>query len=423
MFAMTSFGAKIDESINTDRGPYVFKVSGQVYHWIGSLCPPVGEAPRFLQLYIYDTENEVENRMRHSRGEIDVPEFKIRLYNAEGTRGYELPTSNTLGVIVFDSGLTGSTDFDVVIQHRDDPAQRINKLHPSYMSLQFPLLFIYGQSGFHMELKLRSADVSGKARGGRLFQQYIVGVFYCSEQNCLDFIRKEQSDIRGGSRYMYAHYLDALAICQKLGNPQFFITFTCNVNWQEIKRHMAQYPELTTYDRADIVCRVFEQKIKALVAFLKREQTFGFVTRVLYTVRFQIRGLPHCHTLLWVDSTSKIQTAHDVNRFISSELLDPNTNPHGYQIVSDIMIHGPYGAANPSASCMQDNSYVVPYNRDLLLAFQAHINVEYCGWSMLIKYLFKYISKGTDRIFARVSRPIGESSNAADPSRQPIDEI
>nr|GEX42631.1 DNA helicase [Tanacetum cinerariifolium] len=28
-----------------------------------------------------------------------------------------------------------------------------------------------------------------------------------------------------------------------------------------------------------------------------------------------------------------------------------------------------------------DNSYVVPYNRDLLLAFDAHINVKYCGWS------------------------------------------
>ncbi|GKC45331.1 hypothetical protein Tco_1063053, partial [Tanacetum coccineum] len=36
MFAMTSFGAKIDESINAGKGPYVFKVSGQVYHWIGS---------------------------------------------------------------------------------------------------------------------------------------------------------------------------------------------------------------------------------------------------------------------------------------------------------------------------------------------------------------------------------------------------
>ncbi|GKD45564.1 hypothetical protein Tco_1270209 [Tanacetum coccineum] len=42
---------------------------------------------------------------------------------------------------------------------------------------------------------------------------------------------------------------------------------------------------------------------------------------------------------------------------------------------------------------------------------------------MLIKYLFKYISKGTDRIFARVSKPLGESSNVAGPSCSPVDEI
>ncbi|GKB24829.1 hypothetical protein Tco_0864230, partial [Tanacetum coccineum] len=68
MFAMTSFGAKIDESINAGRGSYVFKVSGQIYYWIGSLCPPEGEVPRFLQLYIYDTNNEVQNRMHHFGG-------------------------------------------------------------------------------------------------------------------------------------------------------------------------------------------------------------------------------------------------------------------------------------------------------------------------------------------------------------------
>lgn len=68
MFSMTSLGANIDETVNIGRGPYVFKVSGQIYHHIGRLCPEVGKDPRFLQLYIYDTDHEVDNRLAHFRG-------------------------------------------------------------------------------------------------------------------------------------------------------------------------------------------------------------------------------------------------------------------------------------------------------------------------------------------------------------------
>ncbi|GJV01136.1 DNA helicase [Tanacetum coccineum] len=44
-----------------------------------------------------------------------------------------------------------------------------------------------------------------------------------------------------GPRYMYAHYLDALAICRVHGNPSFFITFLCNVNWPEISEYMDDF--------------------------------------------------------------------------------------------------------------------------------------------------------------------------------------
>jgi hypothetical protein len=34
---------------------------------MGSMLPPPGEPPKFAQLYIYDTENEVANRMQGLR--------------------------------------------------------------------------------------------------------------------------------------------------------------------------------------------------------------------------------------------------------------------------------------------------------------------------------------------------------------------
>ncbi|GJY36478.1 DNA helicase [Tanacetum coccineum] len=236
----------------------------------------------------------------------------------------------------------------------------------------------------------------------------------------------------GGPRYMYAHYLDALAICRKLGNPQFFITFTCNVNWPEIKRFMSEYPHLTASDRADVVCRVFEQKIQALIAFLKEERIFGDVTGVLYTVEFQKRGLPHCHTLLWVDSASRIRIVEDVDRFILAELPDPRIDPEGYNVVSKLMMHGPCGATSSKAPCMKGDKCSKKFPKKFIQEtfFDENGHVHYRRRDTSVSatrnefqldnsyYLFKYISKGTDRVFARVYRPIGESSTAATPSRQ-----
>jgi hypothetical protein len=63
LFAFTSMGANIDNSVNDGRGPPVFKICGQVHHRIGSLLPPDGVSPKFMELYIYDIVNEVKNRL------------------------------------------------------------------------------------------------------------------------------------------------------------------------------------------------------------------------------------------------------------------------------------------------------------------------------------------------------------------------
>nr|XP_011466952.1 PREDICTED: uncharacterized protein LOC105352220 isoform X2 [Fragaria vesca subsp. vesca] len=40
MFTFTSMGANVDTTVNNDHGPYIFKISGQIYHLMGSLVPP-----------------------------------------------------------------------------------------------------------------------------------------------------------------------------------------------------------------------------------------------------------------------------------------------------------------------------------------------------------------------------------------------
>jgi hypothetical protein len=62
MLAFTSFGAKVDELVTRGTRPYFFRIQGEFYHKIGSLCLVEGQRPQFAQLYIYDTENERQNR-------------------------------------------------------------------------------------------------------------------------------------------------------------------------------------------------------------------------------------------------------------------------------------------------------------------------------------------------------------------------
>ncbi|KAI5402370.1 hypothetical protein KIW84_050113 [Lathyrus oleraceus] len=51
-----------------------------------------------------------------------------------------------------------------------------------------------------------------------------------------------------------------------------------------------------------------------------------------------------------------------------------------------------------------DNIWVVPYNPWLLLKYDCHINVEICSSIKSIKYLYKYVYKGPDRVAMEVHK-------------------
>ncbi|PWA48933.1 helitron helicase-like domain-containing protein [Artemisia annua] len=85
-----------------------------------------------------------------------------QLYNVVGAHEYQLPTSGTLGAIVIQPDPNSQTDYDIIIEYKDKQPKRINKLNSSYMSLQFPLLFVYGQPGYNTKLTLKSVDSNKK---------------------------------------------------------------------------------------------------------------------------------------------------------------------------------------------------------------------------------------------------------------------
>ena len=84
----------------------------------------------------------------------NIPDFKIRLFAVTGSRQHELPAGDLIGVIVYEGGPGTGTEYDIIIRKKAGDPERVSKLHPCYMSFQFPLLFVFGEDGYHIGLRL-----------------------------------------------------------------------------------------------------------------------------------------------------------------------------------------------------------------------------------------------------------------------------
>lgn len=135
-------------------------------------------------------------------------------------------------------------------------------------------------------------------------------------------------------------------------------------------------------------------------------------------------------------------------------------DPYYYKAIKNLMLHGPCGVVRQFSPCMQNGKctkyfprnfvesttideegypiyrkrndgrsiikdniplekrFVVPHKRFLLLKYGAHINVEWCNQSRSIKYLFKYVNKGYDRVTAAFTESANEDGSTRD-----VDEI
>ncbi|KAI9081150.1 hypothetical protein K1719_036909 [Acacia pycnantha] len=310
-----------------------------------------------------------------------VKDVNIRLLRNGDSSGlgrqYDIPTASELAALIVGDFDNSYTNRDIIVKRQSGALQRIDELHMAYLPLQYPLFFHYGNNGYdpsikhdeesllktkkktrltpreylYFRLMRRTNERSVILHGKKLLQQFIVDGYSMVESDRLNYIRNHQKELRvdlycgisdavtrgetyplstgrriilpstftGGARYMIQNYQDAMAICAWAGYPDIFITFTCNPMWPEIIRHCNE-DGLKPCDRPDVLSRIFHIKLQKLMQIVKDDKIFGTIKADVYTIEFQKIGLPHAHIILWLSEADKIRTPYDVDKIISAEV-------------------------------------------------------------------------------------------------------
>jgi len=232
--------------------------------------------------------------------------------------------------------------------------------------------------------------------------------------------------IRTGDSYFHQKQLHLNAMIHKIGLPTLFITLSmAESRWVHLHDILANsdngdtLPTNRPFHCANYFVHKFQSLKKEL--YKKPEFTgFGEITNFFDRVEFQNRGAAHTHSCYWTTNTIEQMIENDV---IRSTMPDPLYEPELYAAVLANQIHTCnalcQGPAPPGQTCKKGfprpysttthyeqgnsryvykclteaDSWVVPYHPQILLIWNAHINVQYITDKGFARYMMKYITK------------------------------
>ena len=454
-----------------------------------------------VKLYKTATQRMKENPA------VDVQMVLKARTNENSKKMVKYPTTKDVAIIIPNRADNDRKNPRDVVLHKNQESNptgtrtvRISSLHKAYDPTAYPILFPTGNYGFDLEcpntdsgkkvntLKFYQYKLMERLPDprkatihncGRLFQEYLCDMYSKIEEERLAYHERNQSQLRTESldgladaiassdhndaiigkevklpgsfvlsqRWMFAHYLDALAIARKYKRFSWFVTMTCNPQMAEHLERiqaMGQSPS----DRPDLLDRLFNKHMKLFIEDLTKNDIMGKAIAWVIVFERQMRALWHAHISLL---TEGVVPESEIDDWVLAQIPDynPDDPDHNsnlkeyYELVAQHMLHGPCGDKYPNAPCMvpnkdgkkacragypklynekthlQANGYphyarpdngrfimkngvkytnrdVVPHNPYILVKYKSHCNVEYTASLSTVRYQFKYMSKGND---------------------------
>jgi hypothetical protein len=281
--------------------------------------------------------NQLIKAFRYAQEHIESElgqEITLRLLgcNTRNDVQYNLPSNGEIAAIVVGDYSNAEYTYDVLVDDRRFGLKHVSCLHPCYMALQYPLLFPYGEHGFHLGIRYAEDNDNGQGQKyvtmlefvryhvhyrlnvpnpytcyERLSDQIDVDTYSMIEGSRLKFIADHQKDLRcesvqgiadaidkgmtsvdlvggrvvvppsftGGRRYYVMNYQDTMVICRVYGPPNLFVTFTCNTKWKEISDALCFKAGQQPCNHSKIDVQVFHTKIEEFIADIREGKTFG----------------------------------------------------------------------------------------------------------------------------------------------------
>ncbi|XP_078443026.1 uncharacterized protein LOC144712626 [Wolffia australiana] len=297
-FSFMSNGANFNGSLADNHdGMYTYDIQGCVYHQISTALLPLFQANNEEALHFVSTQ---EFKLRV--GEPYVPD-----------RGYDQPTCSEVVVVIPGDGNEGDGRRNIVLRKHGGGLRIVNQLYVNYDPLHFVLLFLYGSLGWSLQVKERGKVTMNQFYAYHFMWVHCNQVMLCAslylgliDQLAIDDVASPvERMITGSMRYMQGLYQNAMAIVQKMGRPDLFITMTCNPKWPEMMDALLPGQ-------------------KELLHLIIDKEIFGKVKGCVYAIEFQKHGLRHTHMLCILDDLYKPKTPKDIDKIVCAELPYPN---------------------------------------------------------------------------------------------------